>query len=163
LHSQILTNQPTFVNMKIVAFLQNTWVRDPDRVRYMIATHGPDYRRRLIMYALFAGCVTGRNLRKQLGQDLCDSIVWEEASTTITGRASDKVLADLSHISATLDLHHPDLVIAFGKVAREALRELIPTLHLIESPHPAARSAADQASFKRAMKVVVDLWQSRPA
>lgn len=40
--------------MKIVAFLQNMWVKDPERVKQSIARYGEDYRLRFMRYALFA-------------------------------------------------------------------------------------------------------------
>lgn len=50
--------------MKTVAFLQNMWVR-PHQVA-VVAKDGAasDMRERLIRYALFAGCVTGRRLKE---------------------------------------------------------------------------------------------------
>jgi hypothetical protein len=50
----------------IVAFLQNQWFKDPDRVRQMLTRAESDdirekLRDRMIHYALFAGCLTGRD------------------------------------------------------------------------------------------------------
>ena len=54
--------------MKVLAFLQNMWVIDPKRIEASITRHGEAYRRRLIAYALFAGCLTGRRLRMAFGR-----------------------------------------------------------------------------------------------
>jgi hypothetical protein len=74
--------------MKIVAFLQNMWVRNPESAR-RILKRAPQVRERLIAYSLFAGCLTGRRLKAALGEELCQSIVWEEASPVIADNAKD--------------------------------------------------------------------------
>ena len=71
-----------------LAFLQNMWVRDPERVKRDIARYGEECRLTYIEYCLFAGCLTGRRLRQAFGEDLLDRIVWEESTREIAGNAS---------------------------------------------------------------------------
>lgn len=147
--------------MKTVAFLQNMWVRDPERVKQMladgVARFGEKYRHRLTATFLFAGCQTGRRLRRELG-DRCESILWEEASREVLGNPRDVPVADLAHITTVIRTEEPQLVLAFGAVARAAILPLahqrgvtLPHFHLIGSPHPAARSNAAQRDFRDAM------------
>ena len=74
--------------MKILAFMQNMWVRDPQRIKDSIAKmpvhQRAEHRLRLIEYCLFAGCKSGRVLKKVFGP-LCGEIIWEEASPEIAG------------------------------------------------------------------------------
>jgi len=98
-------------------------------------------RRRLINYALFAGCATGRVLKHCLGEDLCDTIIWEEASLEIGGRAASYFPADRAHLAARIQDEDPDMVIAFGKIARDGLTGLFPAERLLTAPHPTARQA----------------------
>lgn len=146
--------------MKIVAFMQNMWVRDPARVAAGIARHGEQIRRRYITAFLFNGCLTGRRLKQYLG-DLTEQIVWEEASREVTSTASAKVTADLGHIGIVLIENNPDLVISFGKIASDALKkwELAARagVRFVYSPHPAARNQLDQSRFREAMQQVVKL------
>lgn len=139
--------------MIILAFLQNMWVRNPERVKAMIAREtaesgeqeGEELRRRLMTYALFAGCVTGRRLRAAFGQDLCDDIIWEETTREIAGDPKTIFPADYEHIRNALSVHNPSVILTFGRIAHDAVLTVIlkdavlSALPLISSPHPAAR------------------------
>lgn len=134
--------------VKILAFLQNQWFSDPDGVRQMLARHDKDIerrervRRRLIHYALFAGCLTGRRLRKIFGA-LCDSIIWEEGSREVGGKASAFFPPDAPHILATVAAEQPDVVLCFGASNKKVFEKHFPwpssSLRVIYFPHPAAR------------------------
>lgn len=140
---------------KIVAFLQNQWFKDPERIKSIIAKRialelrgdgdnmtAHEVREEYIAYFLFLGCLTGRRLKAVFG-DETRRIVWEEVSREIGGHASSCFPADDAHIREVLDRHKPDIVLAFGKIACDALSRLRPAAAtLIRGPHPAARSGA---------------------
>lgn len=126
--------------MKTVAFLQNMWVKNPERVRWMIAQNGERYRRRLIEMLLFAGCLTGRRLRAAFGDELLAGIVWEETTRQIAGDPKTIFPTDLEHICGVLAEEKPDVVLTFGKIAYAAVAPVW-TGGLIAAPHPAARQA----------------------
>lgn len=126
--------------MIVVAFMQNMWVRDPVRVKRCIEQFGEGYRRRLIHYALFAGCLSGQRLKAAFGEQLCSQIKWEEASREVTGYASAAPPADRAHIAAVLATFNPDVVLCFGRTAGAAVPALF-TGRMILAPHPAARQA----------------------
>lgn len=125
--------------MTAVAFMQNQWVRDPERVKALIARHGEPYRRRLIATALFAGCLSGRRLKAAFG-DACRRIVWEESTREIAGDPRTVFPADPVHIQAVIAEIKPTVVLTFGRIAGAAVVPLW-TGNLIASPHPAARQA----------------------
>lgn len=132
--------------MKIIAFLQNQWVRNPDRVRKTYELH-PEQRNRIIGLLLFMNyprcCLTGRRLRVVFGEELCNSIVWEESSEQVGGKSSDCFAADPAHIRRAVAKHQPDIILHFGRIASEGLARALPdinqTVLLIPGPHPAAR------------------------
>lgn len=125
--------------MKVLAILQNQWFRDPDHVREILE-RTPQARRRLIHYALFAGCRTGRILKAGLGEEWCRKIVWEEASPEIGGEASSVFPADPAHILKVIEEVKPTVILALGKIASDALTSLAPkNTTLITGPHPTAR------------------------
>lgn len=141
--------------MKIVAFLQNQWFNDPEGVRTMLNRQRDcvgytqeqmraRVRRRLIHYALFAGCLTGRRLKKAFG-DMTNDIVWEEGSSEIGGKASAFFPPDVSHISAVIEEEKPDIILCFGASNRPVIEKLCPwpnsPIRVIYMPHPAARHA----------------------
>lgn len=105
----------------ILAFLQNMWVKRPDEVRRLIARHGEEFRVRFMRRALFAGCKTGRNLRKAFGEELIEQIVFEETTREIAGDPKTIFPADLAHIKACLEHHQPKVVLTFGQIALDAL------------------------------------------
>lgn len=147
--------------MKIIAFLQNMWVRDPHRVRALIERDGEEFRRRIIEYSLFAGCVTGRRLRAAFG-DLCDDIVWEESTREIAGNPRDVFPPDLEHIRTVLLSESPDCILAFGRIASGAVGLCIPTgVPFYTAVHPAARvgavaSLSDVAARVRALAQILE-------
>lgn len=145
--------------MKILAFLQNMWVRDPERTLAMISNSSTPLklRRRMQHYALFAGCLTGRRLKSYLG-DLTDSIIWEEASLEITATSNAKVTSDLDHMRSCIVAENPDIIVTFGRIAKEAVVLIAPQARtLVYSPHPAARNKLDQARFREAVQRLVKL------
>lgn len=128
--------------MKVLAVLQNQWFKNPAKVREIYARN-PELRNKLIARFLFAGCLTGKRLRAAFG-DLCDAIIWEEASPKIGGFSASKFEPDPAHIRAALEMHAPDVVVCFGKIAGDAVRLLCGELDLkhpavMFAPHPASR------------------------
>lgn len=127
--------------MKILAFLQNQYFKNPEKVREIYARR-PNHRNKLIASFLFAGCLTGRRLRESLGPELCSAIIWEEASREIGGHSGSVFEPDLEHIRQSISDHAPDLILCFGKVAGNALKQLHLAQPIIYGPHPASRQNA---------------------
>lgn len=136
--------------MKVLAIMQNQWMRDPERMRRLIERY-PNARRRAIALALFAGCRSGRVLRRVFGLEWCSAIIWDEASREIGGHAASVFPADLEHLRAMLAEVAPDVVLAFGRIACEALTTIQPAALLIGGPHPVA-PGADTLPRLRAMR-----------
>ncbi len=123
----------------ILVFLQNMWVRDPERVKRDIAKHGEELRLRYIEYCLFAGCKTGRNLEKAFGDDLIELMTFEETTREIAGNPKTIFPADLAHIKQCLEHHRPSVVLTFGQIAHDAVQPLLGSIHHIHAHHPASR------------------------
>lgn len=126
--------------MQTLAFLQNQWVRNPERVERMIQLKGERYRQLFIRYALFAGCLTGRRIKAAFGDDI-DAIAWDETSPEIGGKASSRFPADLEHMRRQVEHYQPKLLLAFGVPARDAVKALDCGLPVVYGPHPASRQA----------------------
>ena len=124
---------------RVLAFMQNQWVRDPEQLRRILARHDEDFRRRMIHKLLFAGCLTGRRIRAAFGDDLCRSIVWEEASREITGASNGCPDADVEHMQAAFDQVKPDIVLTFGRLAERGFMGVRGEYVWIKAPHPASR------------------------
>jgi len=129
--------------MKILAFLQNQWFKNPERVK-AIMERNPERRNQLIGTYLFMGCLTGRRLTDALGEKLCYEIIWEECSKEVGGKSAASFPADFAHICEAINKHNPDVIIAFGKTASDALRKISPYQKVIHGPHPAARLGATE-------------------
>lgn len=142
--------------------MQNQWLRNPERherdLADVLKRRGKAAEvklwRRMIHYALFAGCRSGQVLMTNLGEDLCNMIVWDESTRVIGSRASDNPPADFEHIRWTLEDVNPDVVITFGRTAGDAIKQIVaedgPPFNTIYAPHPAARAPADHARLKEA-------------
>lgn len=133
--------------MVIVAFLQNMWLRDPARYQRHLARWVKDgaekaeqFRLKTQARALFAGCLTGRRLRAALGDDLCQEIVWEEASPVVADNPKDYHPPCHDHIKRVLARHKPTVVVSFTKAGESVIRWLCPC-PVLSAPHPAARQA----------------------
>ncbi len=134
--------------MKIVAFLQNQWFKDPVRAAKIMARYeaNGDGREAFIRDMLFMSCLTGKRIRTAFGKDLCSQIVWEEVSCEIGGKSDSVFKPDREHILGVLAKHSPDIVLTFGKVALNGLMGLgwesvkgSVSFYMIAGPHPAAR------------------------
>jgi hypothetical protein len=129
----------------ILAVMQNQWFHNPERVKAAIArAKNPEaYRRRMIEWALFAGCKSGRVLKRVFGEHRCEEIIWEESSREIGSSASSVFPADVAHLRNVLQHFNPAIVLGFGKVACDGLRQAFDTSApmpvFIEAPHPTAR------------------------
>lgn len=129
--------------MKILAFLQNQWFRDPAQAQAIYDRH-PDQHEQLNARYLFAGCLTGRRLQAAFGRGLCDQIIWENASPKIAGESAGVFPADPQHMAAAIARHQPDLILLFGRIARDGYVASLPFrsslfFDPICGPHPAAR------------------------
>ena len=129
--------------MKILAILQNQWFRNPEKVKQIYARN-PELRNQLIKRFLFMGCLSGRRLQQAFG-DLCDTIIWEEASSEIGGYSASKFTPDPEHVKRAIETHKPDVVLCFGEIAGDAVRSLCCDLDVkhpavMFAPHPASRS-----------------------
>lgn len=140
--------------MTIVAFLQNMWVRNPERMKQAFERDGETLRRRMIEYSLFAGCITGRRLKSAFG-NLCDEIIWEETTREIADNPRTIFPSQPEHIKSVLKEFNPDVVITFGKIAEAALKPLWVGV-LICCPHPAARQFDVMEKLKLAAKQLTD-------
>lgn len=126
--------------MKVVAFLQNMWVREPHSVLSGIARHGEAYRVRAIRTFLFRGCLTGRRLKAAFGNELLAEIHFDETTREIADNPRKIFPAQPEHIQSVLKDYPPVAVLAFGRIAQRALRDIW-TGKLIALPHPAARQS----------------------
>lgn len=131
--------------------MQNQWFHNPTAVQAMFVRH-PEYRNELIKRLLFAGCLSGRRLRQTFG-NLCDKIIWEEASRNMADHSSGAFKADLAHITASIKQHQPDLIICFGKIAGDAVKSLTVNVPTFFAHHPTARGNPISALKDVAAKV----------
>jgi hypothetical protein len=138
--------------MKILAFLQNQWFKPSSikTIERMYATHGatPEGRASVNARLLFYRSLTGRRLKAAFG-DLCDSIVWEEASRRVGDKSTSKFPADPQHVVAVIEHFKPSIVLTFGSIALNGVLAALPLFaaktspcrfEVISAPHPACRN-----------------------
>lgn len=133
--------------MRVLAFLQNQWFKNPEKVRRIYERH-PEMRNDLIRRYLFMGCLTGRRLETAFGEKVCEQIIWEESSAEIGGYAASRFPADPKHIANAIIKHSPEIVFAFGRIASDGVLAAMPQIEghptpirfrLLTGPHPASR------------------------
>lgn len=138
----------------ILAFMQNMWLCDPAKTHADIEKlrtekgheYAEKYRRKLISYALFAGCKSGKVLHRAFGESFCTKIIWEESTREIGGFAASSFPADIAHMRACLDEFKPDVVLTFGKIPYDGVQDVLlagwevtKPMGIYRAPHPAAR------------------------
>ena len=149
--------------MNILAILQNQWMTNAafhqkrsDELKSTDLEKWWRVRERQIPFALFRGCKSGRILFDAFGAELCEKIVWEEASTTIGKRPSDCPPFDARHILACLHRYRPEFVLTFGHVARQGLIATGTEYPGYSLPHPCAREPGVYESFLATGKILCD-------
>jgi Uracil DNA glycosylase superfamily. len=149
----------------VVAFLQNTWVKNPEKLREMFSKRDEEFRLQMIKSLLFeGGSLTGKRLSAAFGWEICKKIIWEEGSTLITNNPRQFVPPEENHIKEVIEKHKPDLVISFGKANEKAIMNLCdkgmdyPVIYL---PHPAARQYDTVAKLKKAKEVIESYFAER--
>lgn len=146
--------------IKIVAFLQNMWFRDPERMQQQLDGPFKGDRERFIRTWLFWNCLTGKRLMNAFGEEWCDRIIWEEQSPFLGGTSGSKFPADLAHIRKVLRKHKPPIILTFGRLATDALCSLNHNAGVsftqIEAPHPAARGGSVISKLKLACCMLND-------
>lgn len=135
--------------MNILAILQNQWFHDPVRAAQIYDRHGKDYDRiaELNGAYLFMGSKTGKRLESAFGDEWCDKIIWWESSPEKAGKSSGVFPPNPDWIAAAVRHFQPEVVIAFGAVAklgidivsRMTLTEEEDSFDVLCAPHPAAR------------------------
>ena len=147
------------MNQPVLAFLQNMWVKNPERVAASIAKHGEEFRLKLMRTFLFMGCKTGRNLTKTFGEELLAQMTFEETTRQIAGDAKTIFPADTHHIHACIEKHQPKIVLAFGQIAHDAVSMVAdqwtgkPFIY-VKAHHPASRHPASWLSLLDAAQTV---------
>ena len=136
--------------MKIVAFLQNQWWKDPEGVKRVIEeSDDPEKRRRRFIRYGLSICATGKRLEKcllpEIGCETFKEIYWENSSREIGGKSSSKFPADPKHMQAVYDSESPDVILCFGKVAKDGLDKISVHVHckLLYAVHPASRGSLE--------------------
>lgn len=133
--------------MRVLAFMQNMWLKNPERWKDTLQRyidrgkheHAEQLRKRMIHYALFAGCRSGQVLKRYLGEKHCSNIIWDESSLQIGGVASSSFPANIEHMQTRIISEDPDLILGFGKTACEALTKINPRQTWMVAPHPTSR------------------------
>lgn len=107
--------------MKILGILQNQWMKDPDRAYKVRGKLGFELFTKLM---LFSGCRTGRRLREVFGEQVIRDWDWANASDEITSDWRSSPRYDVDHIEQTIQRVQPDIIILFGRSAREGFQSL---------------------------------------
>lgn len=145
--------------MKILVFMQNMWVKEPEKVKQAIErSKDPEAWNNWVKTLLFAGCITGKRIKQVFG-DLVEDMIFDESTKEILNNPRDVPKADLEHMRNTILRIHPDTIITFGNHASKALEKIITSpypfyhiripKHIFNAPHPAARQPETMARLKR--------------
>jgi len=102
---------------------------------------------------------TGRRLRSAFGEELLQTVHFEEASREIAGDSKTICPPDSEHISKSLQQYQPKIVLTFGKIASEAVAPHF-NGRIIQVPHPAARQPGTVDKLRAAASEYADFVKS---
>lgn len=152
--------------MKIVAFLQNQWWKNPKRIKEELE-RAPDpekYRRRLLTWGL-SQCKTGKVLEKLLvpviGAEAFENIYWENSSREFGGRSTCKFPPDPKHMQEVINTQDPAVILCFGGIAKKGLDQctVLEDTDVLYAVHPASRSSLDTIKqMARDLKLLAVEW-----
>lgn len=137
--------------MRVVALLQNAWMRDAERAERIFARHAgdPERRAKLVAAYLFFGGHTGRRIYDAFGEEVRHSFVWENASPKLGRQSSDHFPPDPEHIRRVLDHFKPKVVLTLGAVPAKGVADtrrlysmagMWSDFTVVSGPHPAGRA-----------------------
>ena len=136
--------------MKVIAFLQNQWWKDPDRVRQIIEmSREPEKcRQRMLVYGLMqckTGMVLMRKIKRVIGGDIFNEIHWENSSRDFGSKSNCKFPPDIEHMQKVINEQDPDVILCFGAIAKEGLDQctLLSDTDVLYAVHPASRGNLD--------------------
>lgn len=132
----------------IMGVLQNTWAYRPPDVQAILDRQTRLQQRNLRTRLLF-GSYTGRRLKAAFGDLMC-RIVWTNVCSEIGGTSGSFPPVDPHHLQREFDEIKPDIALAFGNHAKDAVWVIAPaTAHMISGPHPASRALDVPARLAR--------------
>lgn len=102
---------------KIVAFLQNPWF-PPGTKKEHIDRYNTD---QAFHQRLLRNTMSGQRLMQAFGEHMFKRIWWDNVSPEAADEAKGITPADMAHIERVIDEQGPDLVLCFGKSAKEAI------------------------------------------
>ncbi len=124
--------------MTILAFLQNPYFLPTTPERYIKHfQESDDFRRRCLLRP--NGTMTGKRLTRCFGDELCASIIWDEATMRYGNKSSDKFPADVQYMQQRIDKIKPCVILVFGNVAKHGIEQVNTNATVYCLPHPAAR------------------------
>lgn len=121
--------------MIIFGLLQNQYLKNPERMVDMVKRYGEDSREVFTKHALFAGCKTGQNLTRIFGPE-AKTWIWVNCTPQIGRTTSERFPTDLDYIIGKLEHYQPDIIMAFGGQARDAMRRIKTDVPVIFTVHP---------------------------
>ncbi len=147
--------------MRVLGLLQNTWARDSNRVEKLMARFG----RKAFVTRLLMGSLSGKRI-KQCLPDWYQRIVYENSSPRVMSHSEACPTVDLSHVRHVVADVKPNVIVAFGSVAENALRRL----HWrdgcgIVTYHPVAREAGVTERLREVnvlLNGLNELWHKKP-
>ena len=141
--------------MKVLGLLQNAWFKpDTPREVAMAYARDDDVRRRIL-----ARSKTGNKLIRLMGQDVFNHIVWNNTTAEWASEARGRRAIDMEHVVAVIDQVWPDVIIAFGNQARDAVVATSYAGDVILCKHPNARFTADEEFHKSLDPIVGKIRQ----
>lgn len=147
--------------MRVLGLLQNTWAYDSNRVEKLMARFG----RKALVTRLLMGSLSGKRI-KQCLPDWYQHIIYENSSPRVMSHSGACPTVDLPHVRCVVANVKPNVIVAFGDVAGNALHRL--RWHDgcgIVTRHPVAREADVTERLREVNELLNELnklWHEKP-
>lgn len=125
------------MKVKIVAFLQNPWFpagTKPDHIS--LYRTDQEFHQKLLRQTM-----TGNRLVMSFGDELFKRIWWDNAAPSAVDHPRKRSPINMIHVESVINTQSPDLIIAFGELAKEAIDLSVEAMRkkVMYCHHPNAR------------------------
>lgn len=125
------------MKLTILAFLPNPWFPEGTS-RGIVEQYQTDqeFHRDLLKCTM-----AGIQLHQAFGEEMWKRIIWENVSPVVTDHPRKKAAKNQGHVDAIISKHKPDLILAFGEQAHQAVSDSVGAIRtkVMVCHHPGSR------------------------
>lgn len=125
------------MKISIVGFMQNPWFPDGTPQEHIrMYRYNQEFHKKILVNSM-----SGQRLKQAFGDEMFERIWWDNVAPEAATEAKGKTDVDMQHVEAIIKIRDPQLILTFGKMATDAIKQSIGAIRrkVMECHHPNAR------------------------